>query len=91
MRPCSCRWWIVDRNRHCLLTRRTDKLRKHSGQIAFPGGAIDPEDGTAENAALREANEEIGLISGSCGDHRTYLPRYLTGSGFSITPCSGGG
>jgi 8-oxo-dGTP pyrophosphatase MutT (NUDIX family) len=60
-------------------------LRKHSGQIAFPGGAIDPEDGTAENAALREANEEIGLVS-ERAEILGSLPRYLTGSGFSITP-----
>jgi 8-oxo-dGTP pyrophosphatase MutT (NUDIX family) len=36
-------------------------MRKHSGQVAFPGGSIDPEDGSAEVAAMREAEEEIGL------------------------------
>lgn len=78
---------VVDRGPEAtlLLTRRTEKLRKHSGQIAFPGGAIDPEDGTAENAALREANEEIGLIS-ERAEIIGHMPRYLTGSGFSITP-----
>jgi len=78
---------VVDRGSEAtlLLTRRTDTLRKHSGQIAFPGGAIDPEDGTAENAALREANEEIGLVS-ERAEILGSLPRYLTGSGFSITP-----
>ncbi|MGU3398342.1 CoA pyrophosphatase [Brucellaceae bacterium D45D] len=68
-----------------LLTRRADNLRKHSGQIAFPGGAIDPQDGTAEKAALREANEEIGL-AGDQAEIIGHMPRYLTGSGFSITP-----
>jgi 8-oxo-dGTP pyrophosphatase MutT (NUDIX family) len=68
-----------------ILTQRTSTLRKHSGQIAFPGGAIDPEDGSAENAALREAEEEIGL------DRRfvqpiARLPRYYSSSGFRITP-----
>jgi 8-oxo-dGTP pyrophosphatase MutT (NUDIX family) len=44
-----------------ILTRRAVAMRKHSGQVAFPGGAIDPEDGSAETAAMREAEEEIGL------------------------------
>lgn len=68
-----------------ILTRRTDTLRQHSGQVAFPGGAIDPEDASAEAAALREAHEEIGLDA----DHVETigrLPDYLTGSGFRITP-----
>lgn len=78
---------VVDRGPGAtvLLTQRTDRLRQHSGQIAFPGGAIDPEDGTAEHAALREANEEIGLAA-ERAEIIGNLPRYLTGSGFSITP-----
>jgi 8-oxo-dGTP pyrophosphatase MutT (NUDIX family) len=44
-----------------LLTRRTDSLRGHSGQVSFPGGSIDPEDVSHEATALREANEEVGL------------------------------
>ncbi|PWL17100.1 CoA pyrophosphatase [Falsochrobactrum shanghaiense] len=78
---------VVDRGPEAtlLLTQRTDTLRKHSGQIAFPGGAIDAEDGTAETAALREANEEIGLAA-ERAEIIGNLPRYLTGSGFSITP-----
>jgi len=44
-----------------LLTRRTAHLRTHAGQIAFPGGRIDPEDGGPVEAALREAEEEIAL------------------------------
>lgn len=78
---------VVDRGSEAtlLLTQRTDTLRQHSGQIAFPGGAIDPTDGTAERAALREANEEIGLAADRA-EIIGNLPRYLTGSGFSITP-----
>jgi 8-oxo-dGTP pyrophosphatase MutT (NUDIX family) len=46
---------------HLLFTRRTDSLPDHSGQVAFPGGRMDPEDATPEETALREAEEEIGL------------------------------
>ncbi|PRX05029.1 UNVERIFIED_ORG: NUDIX domain-containing protein [Martelella mediterranea] len=68
-----------------IFTQRTTKLRKHSGQIAFPGGSIDPGDRSPEDAALRECEEEIGL------DRRfvqpvARLPVYLAGTGFRITP-----
>jgi 8-oxo-dGTP pyrophosphatase MutT (NUDIX family) len=51
----------VDGSLHLLLTKRTDTLRGHSGQVSFPGGSIDPEDKSHEEAALREAFEEVGL------------------------------
>ena len=68
-----------------ILTQRTEALRSHSGQIAFPGGKIDPEDGSPEVAALREANEEIGL-TGAHVDIIGRLPDYVSGSGFRIAP-----
>jgi 8-oxo-dGTP pyrophosphatase MutT (NUDIX family) len=46
---------------HVILTRRTDALRSHSGQISFPGGRADPEDPNLLHTALRESEEEIGL------------------------------
>jgi 8-oxo-dGTP pyrophosphatase MutT (NUDIX family) len=46
---------------HLLFTRRTDTVQSHKGQVSFPGGAADPYDPTAEQTALRETYEEIGL------------------------------
>lgn len=68
-----------------LLTQRTRTLRKHSGQIAFPGGAIDPEDGSPEKAALREAEEEINLTRAHV-ETVARLPDYYAATGFRITP-----
>ena len=69
-----------------LLTQRTDALRAHAGQVAFPGGRIDPEDGGALRAALREAREEIGL-EGRFVEFLGYLDPYVTSSSFLVQPC----
>ncbi len=68
-----------------LLTKRTAHLRAHSGQVSFPGGRIDPEDGGPEEAALREAHEEIGLDPGHV-EILGRLPDFATGTGYRITP-----
>ena len=68
-----------------LLTLRTPDLTSHAGQIAFPGGKIDASDASPLAAALREAQEEIGLDR-ELVDPIGYLDLYLTFSGFRILP-----
>lgn len=70
-----------------LLTRRSDNLGNHAGQVAFPGGKMEPGETPAE-AALREADEEVGLKS-SFVEVAGYLDSYETGSGFRILPVVG--
>jgi len=68
-----------------LLTKRTAHLRAHSGQVSFPGGRIDPGDAGPEEAALREAQEEIGLDPKNV-EILGRLPDFATGTGYRITP-----
>jgi 8-oxo-dGTP pyrophosphatase MutT (NUDIX family) len=68
-----------------LLTKRTSHLTKHAGQISFPGGRIDPGDSGPEAAALREAEEEIGLDACSV-EVLGRLTDHVTGTGYRITP-----
>lgn len=68
-----------------LFTQRTAHLAAHAGQIAFPGGKTEPYDAGPLATALREAQEEIGLDSSLVAPLGT-LDRYLTGTGYWITP-----
>ena len=71
-----------------LLTRRTEQLRDHPGQISFPGGRIDASDRSPEEAALREAMEEVGLNSRHI-EIVGFLPEYRTVTGYQVTPVVG--
>ena len=68
-----------------LLTERTTHLSTHSGQVAFPGGRVDPGDINVAAAAMREAWEEVGLASRFI-EVLGSLPTYTTGTSFIITP-----
>jgi 8-oxo-dGTP pyrophosphatase MutT (NUDIX family) len=68
-----------------LLTQRTDSLPSHAGQIAFPGGKIEERDRDPIAAALREAQEEIGLAP-DLVEPLGYLDAYRTGTGYRILP-----
>lgn len=80
---------IVDRPEPTVvLTQRTDALPSHPGQVAFPGGKVDPGDDGPVGAALREAEEEIALAPTKVELVGT-TDLYLTGTGFHITPVIG--
>lgn len=90
LKDASVLFGIIDRKEGAsvLLTKRTETLSSHKGQIALPGGKIDPTDNSAESAALREAHEEVGIepefvtVLGSLGE-------YKSGSGYRVVPVVG--
>jgi 8-oxo-dGTP pyrophosphatase MutT (NUDIX family) len=71
-----------------LLTRRTDHLNDHAGQVSFPGGRTDPEDVDAIATALREAQEEVGLAADEI-EVIGVLPTYTTVTAYEVTPVVG--
>ena len=86
LRPAAVLIPVVEREMPTvLLTTRAAHLNEHAGQISFPGGKIEPTDSSPLDAALREADEEIGLKR-SFIDPIGYLDVYATGFGFRIMP-----
>jgi len=71
-----------------IFTQRTPNLKKHAGQISFPGGRAEPDDPGPEFTALREAQEEIGLQPGRA-EILARLPEYFTRTGYRVTPVVG--
>lgn len=87
LRPAGVLAPIIEREgaHHLLLTKRSSALKHHPGQIAFPGGKQDEGDADVIAAALREAQEEIGL-PGAHVDVLGTLPAHETVTGFIVTP-----
>lgn len=87
LRPASVLVPLVQRPEglKVLLTRRTDHLRDHAGQISFPGGGAEAHDADAAATALRETEEEIGLPRGAV-DIIGRLPHYTTITRYRVTP-----
>ena len=71
-----------------LLTRRTDHLHHHPGQVSFPGGRVEAQDTSPIETALRETEEEISLARHHV-ELLGCLPQYRTGTGFDVTPVVG--
>ncbi len=90
VKPAAVLIGLVERDGEAqvILTKRTERLSSHAGQIAFPGGKIDADDASPEAAALREAWEEIGLDINEV-EVVGRLPDYHSGSGFLIAPVIG--
>jgi 8-oxo-dGTP pyrophosphatase MutT (NUDIX family) len=72
-----------------LLIERSSTMRTHAGQVAFPGGAVEPTDATPSATAVREAAEEVGLDPASVQVLATMSRRFLPPSGFIVTPVIG--
>ena len=87
LRPASVLVPLVQRPEglKVLLTRRTDHLRDHAGQVSFPGGGAEAHDADAAATALRETEEEIGLPRGAV-DIIGRLPHYTTITRYRVTP-----
>lgn len=80
--------WSRPSGAELILTKRSSRLKHHPGQIAFPGGKVDPGDDGPVGAALRESWEEVGLPQDRVTVLGT-LPQHETVTGFLVTPVLG--
>ena len=87
IRPAAVLIGLIQRDSglHIILTRRTEALKHHAGQISFPGGRIEESDRDPVAAAVREAQEEIGLLPEHI-ETKGYLDSFLTITGFHVYP-----
>ncbi len=90
IRPAAVLIGIIDRpsQTSVLLTERPKSMSTHAGQVAFPGGKVEPSDENTSSAALREASEEVGVVPSSV-KLIARLSDYVTGTKFRITPILG--
>ena len=77
-----------DDDTHVWLLRRTDAMRRHAGQVAFPGGKSEPEDPSLRETALREALEELAILPDSV-DVLGCIDDYVTITNYTVTPYVG--
>jgi 8-oxo-dGTP pyrophosphatase MutT (NUDIX family) len=81
--------FVHDDGVHAVFTRRRDDLRRHAGEISFPGGRADPEDADLPATALREAHEEIGLDPGDVELVGALQPTPTIATGYAVYPFVG--
>ena len=81
--------FVRDGDVHAVFTRRRDDLRRHPGEISFPGGRRDPEDTSLTVTALREADEEIGLASDAVEVVGALQPTPTIATGYAVYPFVG--